>query len=60
MKEKNGEIMLKPVNTIKKDQMWFWTPEWQKKEKAADKALITGKISGPFDNAKDLLRSLKS
>lgn len=60
IKEKNGKIVFEPLNTIKKDQMWFWTPRWQKREKEADKALAQGKIFGPFTSAKDLLQSLKS
>ena len=44
---------------VQLDEEWFWTPAWQKKEEAADKAIRAKKISGPFSNHKDLLVSLK-
>ena len=34
----NGTAYLVPVTTIKvpRDQAWFWTKEWQEKEREAD------------------------
>lgn len=34
--ERNGEIVLKPFGAVPADQLWFWTPEWQAKEREAD------------------------
>jgi bifunctional DNA-binding transcriptional regulator/antitoxin component of YhaV-PrlF toxin-antitoxin module len=31
-----------PANLIPKDQLWFWTPEWQAKEREVDEALARG------------------
>lgn len=45
---------------IPKSQRWFWTKEWQKKEREVDKEIKQGKLVGPFDNAKDLIQSLRS
>ena len=45
---------------IDKDQLWFWTKEWQKKEREADEDIKNGRISGPFYSSKELLKSLKS
>lgn len=44
---------------VQLDEQWFWTPQWQKKEEAADKAIRAKKMTGPFSNHKDLLTSLK-
>lgn len=49
----------KRVVRVQLDEQWFWTPEWQKKEEAADKAIRAKKITGPFSTHKDLLASLK-
>ena len=40
-------------------ERWFWTPEWQKKEREADKAIRAGKVRGPFSDKKTLLAALK-
>jgi hypothetical protein len=42
------------------NQDWFWSKEWQKGEKQADKEVAEGKLFGPFGNVEDLLESLKS
>ncbi len=41
-------LLLIPKKLISKDQIWFWTKEWQKKEREADEAIARGEISGPF------------
>ena len=48
-----------PIKTIKvpRDQAWFWTPEWQDKEKEADENLSTGRYRD-FDTLEDLLKDL--
>ncbi|MEK7673627.1 MAG: AbrB/MazE/SpoVT family DNA-binding domain-containing protein [Patescibacteria group bacterium] len=45
-------------NSIDKDQLWFWTKEWQKKEREADIAIKNGKVSGPYKNWKELKKAL--
>lgn len=55
---RNSEIVLKPKRLILKDQEWFWTKEWQKKEREADEDIRAGRLSGPFTNAKDLIAHL--
>ena len=52
-------LLLIPKKLIPKDQVWFWTKEWQEKEKEADEAITKGEISGPFKNAKELTRHLR-
>jgi len=52
-------LLLIPKKLIPKDQIWFWTKEWQEKEKEADEAIAKGQVSGPFENAKKLVRHLR-
>ena len=41
------------------DQAWFWTKDWQEREREADEAIAKGDLSGPFDSANDLIRHLR-
>jgi antitoxin MazE len=52
-------LLLIPKKLISKDQAWFWTKEWQEKEKEADEAIAKGELSGPFKNADELIRHLR-
>ena len=49
-------LLLIPRKLISKDQSWFWTKEWQTKEKEADEAIARGETSETFENAGDLIR----
>ena len=51
---------LLPIKTIKvpRDQAWFWSPEWQEKEKQADRDLGAGEYKD-FDRLEDLLKDLQ-
>jgi hypothetical protein len=44
---------------ILRDQLWFWTPEWQSLEKAADRDLSAGRFK-EFKSAKEAVAELKS
>jgi hypothetical protein len=48
-----------PASLIPKDQLWFWTPEWQKKEREVDEALARGDFK-ETDSVEELLRDLRS
>jgi len=50
---------LLPIKTIKvpRDQAWFWSPEWQAKEREADKDLAAGDYQD-FNKLEDLLEEL--
>lgn len=48
-------IFLRPSN-----EKWFWTEEWQSKEREADEAIANGEMVGPFDNIDDALQALKT
>ena len=39
-------------------QIFFWTREWQAKERQVDKDITLGKVSEVFSNAKDLKKAL--
>jgi AbrB family looped-hinge helix DNA binding protein len=52
-------LLLVPKKLISKDQMWFWTKEWQDKEKEADEAIAKGQVSKPFKSAGELIRHLR-
>ncbi len=39
---------------IPKDQWWFWTKEWQKKEEEADKNIKLRNLSGPHKTIEGL------
>lgn len=52
-------LLLIPKKLISKDQVWFWTKEWQKKEKEADEAIAKGAMSGPFGSADEMIRHLR-
>ena len=56
---KDGVIYLIPQKLIPKDQAWFWTKEWQEKEREADEAMALGELSGPFESADELVKHLQ-
>jgi AbrB family looped-hinge helix DNA binding protein len=38
----DGRIVMTPASVIPDDQAWFWTPEWQAKEREVDEAIAAG------------------
>ncbi len=53
------EKFLHIFKIIPKDQWWFWTKEWQRKEKRADIDIKLKKISGPYKTKKELRVTLE-
>lgn len=47
-----------PASLIPKDQLWYWTPEWQAKEREVDEALARGEIK-EANSVDELLKQLK-
>ena len=47
------------VGLIDPDQAWWWTEEWQKKEREAEKDVKEGKVK-KFANVEDLIKDLHS
>jgi antitoxin MazE len=52
-------LLLIAKKLIPKDQAWFWTKEWQAREKEADETISRAEISEPFESAEDLIRHLR-
>ena len=56
----NGSLItMTPQRLVARDQAWFYTPEWQEKERDADKAIAAGEVSGPFTSASELTKHLR-
>ena len=56
---KGETAVLVPIKTIKvpREQAWFWTSDWQRKEKEADQDLASGRFRD-FESLEDLLKDL--
>jgi AbrB family looped-hinge helix DNA binding protein len=55
-------ILLKPRKLIDPSQAWFWTKQWQEKEREVDEAIRAGRIKrfkGPDELIRDLHRHRK-
>jgi antitoxin component of MazEF toxin-antitoxin module len=55
-----GVVVLVPSTRIPKGQRWFWTDEWQKKEREADEAIARGEILGPFSDEEEAIQALRT
>jgi bifunctional DNA-binding transcriptional regulator/antitoxin component of YhaV-PrlF toxin-antitoxin module len=58
MRLMGDRVEMIPASLIPKDQRWFWTPEWQKKEREADEALARGDYK-VADSVDALIKELK-
>lgn len=54
-----SRVEMIPVSLVPKDQLWFWTPEWQRKEREADQDIAQGRIK-EFESADELIKDLES
>jgi AbrB family looped-hinge helix DNA binding protein len=55
---RDGEIVLVPHVAIPADQAWFWSKEWQAKEREADEDLAAGRRTD-FDSSAEFLAHLE-
>jgi antitoxin component of MazEF toxin-antitoxin module len=53
-------VVLVPARRIPKDQRYFWTEEWQRKEREADEDIARGDVLGPFYDADEAIRALRA
>jgi bifunctional DNA-binding transcriptional regulator/antitoxin component of YhaV-PrlF toxin-antitoxin module len=53
-----GRVEMVPARLIPKDQLWFWTPEWQKKEREADEDIAQGRVK-EFESVEELIKDLR-
>lgn len=51
-------IELIPMVPVPRDQAWFWTREWQAKERGADEARASGDYT-EYSDVEDLIAGLK-
>ncbi len=66
--ERDGEIVIltrdgRPVakvHAIDPDQAWFWTPEWQAKEREVDEEMAAGIPDRVFDSGEEFLAYLEA
>lgn len=54
----DDRIELRPMVSVPKSQAWFWTPEWQAKEREAEEARKAGRYR-QFSSAKKLVAGLR-
>ncbi len=48
------------VHAIDPDQAWFWTPEWQAKEREVDEEIAAGIPGRVFDSGEEFLAYLEA
>lgn len=51
-------ILLRPKKLIDASQAWFWTPEWQAKEREADEDIAAGRTEF-FESDEEFLAALE-
>lgn len=49
-------IILRPQVQVPREQAYFWTKEWQAREREADKDIRAGRLHGPFAGVKEMKR----
>lgn len=56
----DGKIVLIPTVAIPNDQAWYWSEEWQAKEREVDEQMARGEITEPMraDEALSVLNRL--
>ena len=66
--ERDGEVVIltrdgRPVakvHAIDPDQAWFWTPEWQAREREVDEEMAAGIPGRVFDSGEEFLAYLEA
>ena len=53
----SGEIVVKPIYVVPRDQAYYWTEKWQKGIRASEEALERGEFK-VFDNISAAKRSI--
>ena len=59
LENQDGETVIRPVKLVHPDQEYFYTKEWQKGEREADRDIARGDVVGPFNNTEEGLKALK-
>ncbi len=58
VREEEGRVVMNPQILVPREDAWFWSPEWQAKEREADEEMRMGRFHGPYTTAKDLQKAL--
>jgi bifunctional DNA-binding transcriptional regulator/antitoxin component of YhaV-PrlF toxin-antitoxin module len=53
-------IFLIPSKRIPKEQRYFYTEEWQAKEREADESIARGEATAPFSDTAAAIRALRT
>jgi len=59
VKVQDGKIVIIPKALVDKEDAWFWSKEWQKREREADAAIKRGDLIGPFETVEEAVEALK-
>jgi len=59
IEEREDGVLMKPRKLIDPTQTWFWTEEWQKKERQADEDIKAGRVSDPLKSLQQLSKHLE-
>lgn len=66
--KRSAEVSVMPLTERKRwkkpaqvndEEAWFWTPEWQKREREADEDIRRGRVSPAFSSAEELIADLR-
>ena len=55
----DNKVVIEPQVLVPKSQAYFYTPEWQKDEKRADRDIREGRVT-KTKNVKELIKKLRS
>ena len=51
-------ILIQPRKLVDPTQSWFWSKEWQEKERQADEDIKAGRVSAPLKGVDELREHL--
>lgn len=52
-------ILIQPRKLVDPTQSWFWSKEWQEKERQADADITAGRVSDPLNGVSELREHLE-
>lgn len=58
IEETDRGILIIPLETVDRSQLWFWSKEWQSGEMEVEEEVKKGKVK-KFSNLGDFLKDLK-